>query len=67
MPVKVRSQQTFTLLASSPSIDTNLTCQGSENRTSHPDITEISEASLREGMDAATPHTPFVLVLIWEV
>ena len=47
MPGKELSRQPFASLSSSPSIVANLTCEGSENRTSHSDFTEIFEALLR--------------------
>lgn len=43
-------------------MDTSLTCKGSENRTPHSDLIEISQAHLRLGMDPETP-IPFALWL----
>ena len=58
MPGKEWSRHPFAPFASSPSIDTNLTCQGGENRTSHSDFTEISEALLRRTKVPAAPIPP---------
>ena len=54
MPDKESSRLSFVPFAFLPTIETKLTCQGRENRTSKSDFAEISQAHLRRIWDAAS-------------